>query len=859
MCKVCQATMAVLLFGSGLLAAEPGRTQQIEDFDAAWQEGRWQFDNGGEFPGAKGSFERSKDAAHVGEYGGKLNFDFTGGGNYVAAICKLSSAPDIKGVRVRVKNPSGTGVTFRYTDQSGQTLQKSVALAPSRDWEEIEIECWEWSGHWGGQNDGVVHGPPTMIAFLAENTGQKVGSLFLDDIRLVEGKPQPPVWNYVAARFEPSEGWHSSGDVQGAKGTLNGKTWKYDFTKGEAVHLTPRDNSLPGTPRQLRIRVKGDASGHTARLRMATHFMTFEKNIGGPEPVADEAGVHEFVTAAPPGEGWKWYGGENDGRLHGPLRITRLSLDCNGKRDSGELELLNIVLDAECSPRRLVTMAAEFREASEQSQFVARLRSLSDRPLEGELKWVTRNWAGATMEEGARTIVLPPRAEPFEAAVPVPAAREETGGAGHNFLETEFSLSIPNQEVPPAQAYQVARVPLPEGDVPRDPSSPFGMGLYLYRYGGDSQGLAEMDRAARMGAAAGVKWSREEMLWDRIEPRKGEFNWTYYDSLVATANRNGISIYALLHGWAGWTNPYTPEGIADYCRFAAAVVEHYKHDIKHWEVWNEPNIFFWQGPREMYAELLKQAYAAIKQVDPTAHVLGCSTAGIDQGFIQKTMELGAPFDILTIHPYRRQLDDNGFLADLQKAAELTKKPDGAFREVWITEMGWTTCVPHNSLRSDFLATTQRRQAELIARAYLDAIASGVAPNISWYDFRNDGTDPFNFEHNMGIVTCDFQPKPAYRAYAVMTQLLKGSRAGRVLEVQPGVIAYEFTPAGGSRVVALWSISGDRTVSLPADKPQTVTGLMGDSETLLPASGKVQIVLKNEVVVFVAAAAADSRR
>ena len=221
-------------------------------------------------------------------------------------------------------------------DPSGQTLQKSVALAPSRGWEEIEIECWEWSGHWGGKNDGVVHGPPTTIAFLAENTGQKVGSLLLDDIRLVEGKPQPPVWNYVAARFEPSEGWHSSGDGQGAKGTLNGKTWRYDFTKGEAVHLTPRDNSLPGTPKQLRIRVKGDASGHTARLRIATHFMTFEKNIGGPKPVAGEAGVQEFVTAAPPGEGWRWYGGENDGRLHGPLRITRLSLDCNGKRDLGE-------------------------------------------------------------------------------------------------------------------------------------------------------------------------------------------------------------------------------------------------------------------------------------------------------------------------------------------------------------------------------------------------------------------------------------------------------------------------------------------------------------------------------------------
>ena len=36
----------------------------------------------------------------------------------------------------------------------------------------------------------------------------------------------------------------------------------------------------------------------------------------------------------------------------------------------------------------------------------------------------------------------------------------------------------------------------------------------------------------------------------------------------------------------------------------------------------------------MYAELLKQAYAAVKQGNPNAQVLGCSTAGIDRGFIK---------------------------------------------------------------------------------------------------------------------------------------------------------------------------------------------------------------------------------
>jgi hypothetical protein len=154
---------------------------------------------------------------------------------------------------------------------------------------------------------------------------------------------------------------------------------------------------------------------------------------------------------------------------------------------------------------------------------------------------------------------------------------------------------------------------------------------------------------------------------------------------------------------------------------------------------------------------------------------------------------------------------------------------------------------------DFQVTTQRRQAELLARSYIDAIASNAAPNISWYDFRNDGTDPLNFEHNMGIVTREFRPKPAYRAYATMTRMLAGLKVDKPLDLGPGLIAYHFGPADRQGVICLWSISGDKTVSLPAGKPLVLTGLMGDTEQLVPADGKVNVPLRNEVPVFLTAA------
>ena len=642
---------------------------------------------------------------------------------------------------------------------------------------------------------------------------------------------------YVAFRFEPREGWGMR--VNGGNGgasKLDARNLTFDFTQGAAaVGIAPPDESLLGTPREIRIRVLGKAPGHPVRLRIATHFMTFERTIGQ----FDRDGEYELVTPAPPGEGWKWFGGENDGKIHGPLRITGIYLDKGDRADAGQIELVDIRVKGDYKADQAYVLMAELRG----SAFVTSVQTQLNKPLVGSLTWALRDWAGNTISTSK--VEIPP-ASPAEQSIPIPPGE-------HRFIEAEATIQIEGQKIPSAFAYHVAPIE-PQDDARLDPASPFGMGIYLNRYSSDPEGLKTMDRAARLAREAGVKWSREDFGWGRIEPRKGEFDWRYYDALVATAKRNGISIYGLLGYWSSWTKPYTPEGIEDYCRFAAATVEHYKNDIHHWEIWNEPNIFFWQGPRDMYAELLSKAYAAIKKADPTAQVLGCSTAGIDSGFIKRTMELGAPFDILTIHPYRRTLDDRGFIKELQAVVDLVKRPDGTPREVWITEMGWATYVPHNTLRQDFEPFTPRQQAQLLARSYIDAMASGGRQNISWYNFRCDGTDPMNFEHNMGIVTRDFRIKPAYRAFATVTRMLKAKRIDKPLDLGDDVTAFRFTNrTGGGGVIAMWSLKSPQTVSLPAQGPATLTDLMGTAQPLNPADGKLLIPLQPGVPVFVTVA------
>jgi hypothetical protein len=387
-----------------------------------------------------------------------------------------------------------------------------------------------------------------------------------------------------------------------------------------------------------------------------------------------------------------------------------------------------------------------------------------------------------------------------------------------------INLEIPGQKVPAVQAYWLAPHE-PVGDNTLRPESPFGMGIYLGRYHGP-----DMERAARMARDAGVKWSREDFLWGRIEPERGRFQWGFYDSLLACAKRNGISVYAIVCYWTPWTRPYTEEGVDGYVAFLKQLVRRYKNDIHQWEIWNEPNIFFWDGPKELYATLLTKSYAAIKEIDPAAQVLGLSTAGIDFGFIEQMLARKAPFDVLTIHPYRTLLADRGFIGDLKKVSDLVRLPDGRRRPVWLTEMGWATQVPHNAVGQDFPTTTQRAQAELIARCYLCAIVSGVEPRTFWYDFRNDGDDPFYFESNMGIVDRDYRPKPAYIAYATLARVLDGKRLDQAMPQGNGTLAYRFVPTqpGGETVVALWNPVLDVKASLEVDAARaTIINAIGE--------------------------------
>ncbi|MGB9624681.1 MAG: beta-galactosidase [Phycisphaerae bacterium] len=777
----------------------------------------WTFSNGREFPGAAGELKWNAAEGHEQPGCVELRFSFDKGGNYVAAMMSLPPDNDARRVRLWLKKPGTNRITFRAADHTGQTFQKYVDYTYP-GWQQIEVDLSHWVHSWGGAKDGKVRWPITSFGVLIENGGDvRRGSCFIDDIEFLPAtggvrparqetgnvsvpqdaeaaSPGLRRSTYLATSFAADEGWYSHARP-GCR--FRDGTWTYDLPDIGTAAGIGNDFTLFGDPKRLRVRVLADGSGNELTITLGSHFQSFERSLG----TLSRKGEQTFEVSLENLADWRHFGGENDGIRRLPLRVTHVGLVRRGAQARGEIRLVSMEAETAYPPENTVVLIPDGRAADGAARFQVVLRNLSDRPLNGKLVAEIRDLNGRL---SLKTVPV------HLAAAGAPTLQNVTASMkNREFLEAAFRFIAPGVHTPEAS---VTVVGIPE--IPATPAvNPIGVGMYLYRQHGNPQSHKAMMDLADMARRAGVKWTREEIDWDVTEPEKGRYEWRFYDDLVKVANDHGIQVYGLLCYWPDYPGSdkimYTEAGVKEYARWTAQVVRHYKDRIRHWEIWNEPNIFFWSGPKELYIEALKQACAAIRQEDPDAKVLGCSTAGIDAAFIRKVVDANAPFDILTIHPYRGSLNERAFIDELKRTQESV---DG--RPVWITEMGWPTSLAD---------TSERRQAGLVARTYLSALASGVVGSVSWYDFRDDGNNPFYNEHRFGLIRTDLRPKAGYRALATIGHRLAWHEAVGSVDLGDDLLAFRFRSSGRPSeedVIALWSSDEDRAAIIRTEPPAT---------------------------------------
>jgi len=176
--RILRKIYLALLF---LMAASAGGVRAQEE--AFSDSSKWGFTNGPEYPGAVGSFslvEEDKRNACA------IKYDFSGGGSYVSAGLKTSTAEEFGAVQFSVKDAQAGVVIVRVTDASGECFQFKKRYTTPGEWEDVRVDIGVRPVEsWGGDANKTIDFPVKSIWFGVPKGGDKepAGTLFVSDLK----------------------------------------------------------------------------------------------------------------------------------------------------------------------------------------------------------------------------------------------------------------------------------------------------------------------------------------------------------------------------------------------------------------------------------------------------------------------------------------------------------------------------------------------------------------------------------------------------------------------------------------------------------------------------------------------------
>ncbi len=175
-------------------------------------------------------------------------------------------------------------------------------------------------------------------------------------------------------------------------------------------------------------------------------------------------------------------------------------------------------------------------------------------------------------------------------------------------------------------------------------------------------------RAYPLLAKLGAKWARCQTGWCRCETEKGKHDFAWLDNIVDSLLKIGIQPWFNL-GYGnrlytpeadepavGWAPVFDDAARQAWLRFVEAIADHFRGRVRHWELWNEPNIAqFWKPAKPSpadYVALVKLTAPAIRKAIPDAVLVGGAYAGIPMAYIKGCNVFGASSIVLLMMLYR---------------------------------------------------------------------------------------------------------------------------------------------------------------------------------------------------------------
>jgi len=320
---------------------------------------------------------------------------------------------------------------------------------------------------------------------------------------------------------------------------------------------------------------------------------------------------------------------------------------------------------------------------------------------------------------------------------------------------------------------------------PDRPDWRFGLVAHLNRSYGLYETDAEAVRAAELIRDLGVDVVRVDLAWSAIQPTPDAYHWRDFDDVVQLASEYGFDLMPILgfstrwasssaspSDWADWF--FAPPATAAYAWFAYQAAARYAGRVTAWEIWSEPNAgLYWRPEPDpaRYVELLKNAYLAIKYADPTAIVVLGGLANDEsqyqpaypwyppEAFLQTVYDHGgrAYFDVAARHPYTHPDQGIGALSERLRSFRLVMEANGdAEKPIWLTEIGYAA--------TPATGVTEARQSEWLIECFTAVEEMDLVDVLFWYNLRDTGLDPGNWEQNLGLIAHDWTLEPDFEVY-----------------------------------------------------------------------------------------------
>jgi len=316
------------------------------------------------------------------------------------------------------------------------------------------------------------------------------------------------------------------------------------------------------------------------------------------------------------------------------------------------------------------------------------------------------------------------------------------------------------------------------------------------------------DEEADYMRAGGIGSIRLPFIWEGAQPSAGvPYQWGGFDQAISVAARARLRVLPSIGSTPPWlaakstTLPIdSGRQRAAWSAFLAAAVRRYgtrgtfwsehgpgsaeplpRLPIRQWQVWNEPNFFYFAYPASprRYGRLVAISSQAIKRADPRAEVLlgglfGKPTAGGRRGMpaarflaaLYRQPGLARRFDGVALHPYA--INTAQLKRLVEELHEVTRENHDRV-PLYITEMGWGSQNDYNKVAFEQGVAGQVRELRGAYRYLLRNRRRLNLRGVYWFSWK-DLPESCDFCDSVGFFETGaaMRPKPSWNAFVRFT-------------------------------------------------------------------------------------------